>query len=290
MTAVADPARWTWQDLAACTSHSGLFYGPESETLEQKREREAQASLICRSCPVIGACLDHALSRPEKFGVWGGLGERERERVRRRRMRSRREHPTPDPEKLLPGQMLALGDMRILQGLTVGGYGLDTVSSWTRIPITTLSKVRSGKRRVWAASNSAKLRARIPDIVDQPPMRFRVTNAWALAQGWVGLPAWEGQDIDDPHSTPRNTYQEANMHHEESVDKVVAIHGTPARPASKERMEVRSVLYRIGQAKETVTHIGKHTPDQADPEHEQIRLDLERVEALLSRWDPGRGR
>ncbi|HEX3827166.1 MAG TPA: WhiB family transcriptional regulator, partial [Sporichthyaceae bacterium] len=32
-------------------------------------------------------CLNYALSRPEKYGVWGGLNEEERAAERRRRMR-----------------------------------------------------------------------------------------------------------------------------------------------------------------------------------------------------------
>jgi WhiB family transcriptional regulator, redox-sensing transcriptional regulator len=32
-------------------------------------------------------CLDYAISRPEKYGTWGGLNEDERASERRRRMR-----------------------------------------------------------------------------------------------------------------------------------------------------------------------------------------------------------
>ena len=295
--ALADRTRWVWQDMAACADHpTDLFFGTEDETPAQRTAREASASLVCLACPVIGACLDYALSRPEKFGVWGGLGEQEREQARKRRMRSRHKGARPAPGVLPPGQMWALGDMRILQGLGVGGIGLGTVHSWTRIPITTLNLVRSGKRRAWAASNSAKLRARLPDIVGKPPMQFVATSTWALAQGWVGLPAWEGLDIDDPDSTPRSvptTGKETAMHNttdgEEPIDRVVAIHGTPSGPPSKERMEVRSVLYRLRQAKQTLADIGKHTPDRVDHRHAEIRMDLEQAEKVLSRWDPGRG-
>lgn len=49
--------------------------------------REAKA--ICRACPVIEACREHALSAPEPYGVWGGLSERERTALRRAQGRAR---------------------------------------------------------------------------------------------------------------------------------------------------------------------------------------------------------
>ena len=54
---VAMPPRpsWAWQDAAAC--------------------------------PVQAECLTYAVSRPEKYGTWGGLNEEQRASERRRRMR-----------------------------------------------------------------------------------------------------------------------------------------------------------------------------------------------------------
>ena len=49
--------------------------------------RERKAKAICAQCPVRAECLDYALSRPEKYGTWGGLNEDERASERRRRMR-----------------------------------------------------------------------------------------------------------------------------------------------------------------------------------------------------------
>jgi len=39
-------------------------------------------------CPVQGACLEYALTRREKEGVWGGCTERERRRIIRQRRRT----------------------------------------------------------------------------------------------------------------------------------------------------------------------------------------------------------
>lgn len=44
-----------------------------------------EAKEVCRGCVVREECLDYAISKGEKFGIWGGMSERERRRVRRAR-------------------------------------------------------------------------------------------------------------------------------------------------------------------------------------------------------------
>jgi len=41
----------------------------------------AAAKKVCGGCPVKDECLQWALDRDERFGVWGGLSERERRRL-----------------------------------------------------------------------------------------------------------------------------------------------------------------------------------------------------------------
>lgn len=41
----------------------------------------AMAIRVCKECPIREACLQHALSVPEVYGVWGGLGQVERNRL-----------------------------------------------------------------------------------------------------------------------------------------------------------------------------------------------------------------
>ncbi|NKS78784.1 hypothetical protein GS539_24925 [Rhodococcus hoagii] len=38
---------------------------------------------ICMTCPVRTPCRDHALRKPERFGIWGGTTPTERSRMRR---------------------------------------------------------------------------------------------------------------------------------------------------------------------------------------------------------------
>lgn len=79
---------WGWQDAAECRGEDLiLFYGVDGERGPEREIREQRAKKICAKCPVRAECLDYATSRPEKAGVWGGLGEDERAAERRRRMR-----------------------------------------------------------------------------------------------------------------------------------------------------------------------------------------------------------
>ncbi len=56
-----------------------LFFGPPGvETRVDRMRREATAKAMCRDCPALLACRDHALTHGEVYGVWGGLGEQER--------------------------------------------------------------------------------------------------------------------------------------------------------------------------------------------------------------------
>ncbi|WP_188197283.1 WhiB family transcriptional regulator [Nonomuraea sp. SYSU D8015] len=81
-------------DQAACQNeHPSLFCGPGSdvgETKEEKEQREAKASAVCRSCPVRPECREYAgtvLRHGEPTGIWYGQGFETREAERKRRLR-----------------------------------------------------------------------------------------------------------------------------------------------------------------------------------------------------------
>jgi len=87
---VAMPPRlsWAWQDAGACRGKDiVLFFGPDGERQPEREVRERKAKAVCAACPVRAECLTYAVSRPEKYGTWGGLNEEERASERRRRMR-----------------------------------------------------------------------------------------------------------------------------------------------------------------------------------------------------------
>ena len=66
-----------WQERALCAQTDPEAFFPEKggSTREAKR--------ICLGCEVKDACLDYALAKDERFGIWGGLSERERRRLKR---------------------------------------------------------------------------------------------------------------------------------------------------------------------------------------------------------------
>jgi len=74
---------YAWQQNAACLGTSGeLFLGPDDERPRERARREALAVILCAACPVRRACLDHALTVPERHGVWGGTTPAERSEMR----------------------------------------------------------------------------------------------------------------------------------------------------------------------------------------------------------------
>ncbi len=71
---------WEWQLMGACRAvGDALFFHPENERGAARGRREAAAKAVCRRCPVLARCRQHALSVREPYGVWGGLSESERD-------------------------------------------------------------------------------------------------------------------------------------------------------------------------------------------------------------------
>jgi len=66
-----------WQEEALCAQTDPEAFFPEKggSTREAKR--------ICTGCDVRVECLEYALAKDERFGIWGGLSERERRRLKR---------------------------------------------------------------------------------------------------------------------------------------------------------------------------------------------------------------
>ena len=64
--------RPAWHDLARCAETDPEMFFPE------KGESVRPAKRVCAGCEVRAECLQDALDRGERFGVWGGLSERER--------------------------------------------------------------------------------------------------------------------------------------------------------------------------------------------------------------------
>jgi len=76
------PRDKSWFGRAACReADRRLFFEPEGEGAGPRARRIRAAKAVCAKCPVIDACLKHALSVREPYGVWGGMSEEERARL-----------------------------------------------------------------------------------------------------------------------------------------------------------------------------------------------------------------
>ena len=66
-----------WQDRALCaqTDYEAFFPEKGGSTREAKK--------VCLQCEVRAECLNYALGKDERFGIWGGLSERERRRLKK---------------------------------------------------------------------------------------------------------------------------------------------------------------------------------------------------------------
>ncbi|WP_395153234.1 WhiB family transcriptional regulator [Ilumatobacter sp.] len=80
----SQPGLFDWRSKAACQGDMGsAFYPPlRSEKRSIKEAREKRAKKVCASCVVRTTCLDQALHRGERYGIWGGLTDLERQHLR----------------------------------------------------------------------------------------------------------------------------------------------------------------------------------------------------------------
>lgn len=68
-----------WIKEATCRGLDPDLFFPE------RGESTREAKSICAICPVRRECLELAVQKVEKFGIWGMMSERERRKVRRDR-------------------------------------------------------------------------------------------------------------------------------------------------------------------------------------------------------------
>ena len=80
-TAVEDdmevPGELEWQERALCAQTDPEAFFPE------KGGSTREAKKVCLGCDVRAECLEYALMKDERFGIWGGLSERERRRLKK---------------------------------------------------------------------------------------------------------------------------------------------------------------------------------------------------------------
>ena len=80
---------WEYED-PSCASVGGDFWFPEYDrgslsiiSADEKKEESRIAKTVCNSCVHKSECQQWGLEH-ERYGIWGGLGERDRSFIRRR--------------------------------------------------------------------------------------------------------------------------------------------------------------------------------------------------------------
>jgi len=77
--AIADA--WDWQLRGSCLGQPLEVFFPDDDSRSIRRRREEAAKRICRQCPVLAECRDHAFRTPEHHGIWGAMTAGERARA-----------------------------------------------------------------------------------------------------------------------------------------------------------------------------------------------------------------
>lgn len=69
-------------DLSWITKDAACFTAPVDYWFVEKDQEflEREGLRICWTCPIRRACLEHAMTRPEKSGTWGGTTPKQRGR------------------------------------------------------------------------------------------------------------------------------------------------------------------------------------------------------------------
>lgn len=64
-----------WMERGRCAETDPELFFPD------KGQPSAPAKRVCARCEVRVECLQYALDRGERFGIWGGASEKERRRL-----------------------------------------------------------------------------------------------------------------------------------------------------------------------------------------------------------------
>ncbi len=74
--------RFSWQDHANCRE------ADQDLSFSRRGSLTRKARAMCAACIVKKECLEFALTKGERFGIWGGLSERQRRKIHGQRARA----------------------------------------------------------------------------------------------------------------------------------------------------------------------------------------------------------
>ena len=78
-----------WRKRAACLHNDPELFFPVGYATDADRWQAEEAKTVCRHCPVRRDCLNYAIDKGIKHGIYGGRTPDERDKVKRRRRRRR---------------------------------------------------------------------------------------------------------------------------------------------------------------------------------------------------------
>lgn len=70
-----------WHERAACRDEDPELFFPVSASSPEYERQVTMAKSVCERCQVRFECLQDAVVRQAKDGIWGGLTEVERKRL-----------------------------------------------------------------------------------------------------------------------------------------------------------------------------------------------------------------
>jgi WhiB family transcriptional regulator, redox-sensing transcriptional regulator len=72
---------WTWQQRGSCRNMPTELFFPEDGARRHRSATEQRAKRVCRDCPVVAECREHAFAIGEPFGIWGATSALDRARL-----------------------------------------------------------------------------------------------------------------------------------------------------------------------------------------------------------------
>ncbi|MFY7065950.1 WhiB family transcriptional regulator [Nocardiopsis changdeensis] len=199
------PTVTDWRDQAACRDHDAdLFF-------DDTKAGIAAAKAICAACSMRTDCLEYAITKPERYGVFGGMDADQRHAERRNRWRrANAAAQRGEADTVTETVVDATGTRRRLQALAVIGVGVRTVERHiTTAAHDYLDRIRTGKRERVPADLAKEVADIYPSLVATGGVAAGgAAMAAARKRNWPGPRAWEGLDIDDPRVGPMGEPQE----------------------------------------------------------------------------------
>lgn len=118
-----------WRSQANCNGvDTSAFFIEGGQHPEEMANQVKAAKAVCAGCVVKSECLEDALSRSERYGVWGGKSERERRAIAKQRKLAKVKYPNPRAEQAIA---LRRHGFSVSETATELGVDVSTVKRWT---------------------------------------------------------------------------------------------------------------------------------------------------------------